>query len=373
VARPKHKRGDQPLTLLIVPHSEQAPIAVHIPTRLFPILILMAVVIVSTLVVLTVSFYVRSQQLEAQLRNRAPVSPDRSRSQEMRRTILSQYDEVKSLQAQFEALSQATNNFQANMVARINQFEAGMAELDRVSAEIRNLVGLPAAPTPTPESKHMPSPQGKLIPSAMVGYGSSNSLPGGQALPPLELDRYQNSERLDALLQALPVKLAELQQLKEAVAVRVALVETEKRRTAEELERQLKLIAASPKGWPLYGDITSGFGWRRFRGVGDFHTGLDIGAWYRTPVAVTQDGVVTYTGWETGYGWTIEVKHTMGFSTLYGHLSRYLVSPGDEVKKGDIIGLSGNSGNSTGPHLHYEIRLNGVSVDPMKYVKMTEN
>ena len=373
MARPKRKQGDQPLTLLIVPHSEQAPIAVHIPQRLFPILLLLAVVTVGTLAVLTASFYVRSQQLEAQLRNRTPVSPDRSRSQEMRRTILSQYDEVKSLQAQFETLSQEADIFQTDITARINQFEAGMVELDRVSAEIRNLVGLPAAPSPTPESKNMSSPQGKLIQSANVGYGSANSLPAGRAWPPLELDRYQNSDRLDAMLQVFPVKLAEWQQLKEAVTVRVAQVEAEKRRTTEELERQLKLIAASPKGWPLYGDITSGFGWRRFRGVGDFHTGLDIGAWYRTPVAVTQDGVVTYTGWETGYGWTIEVKHTLGFSTLYGHLSRYLVSPGDEVKKGDIIGLSGSSGNSTGPHLHYEVRVNGVSVDPMKYVKMTEN
>lgn len=370
MARSNRKQGKQPLTLLIVPHSEQASIAIQIPHWLLPLLALMAVVAVGALVALTARFYIRSQQLEAQLRNRTPINADRSRSQEMRRTILSQYDEVKSLQAQFEALSREADDFQANMKTRIEQFEAGMSELDQVSAEIRNLVGLPVTPTPTPESKLISSPHSVLIPTANRGLGSSEALPLGQTLPSLELDRDHNAERLDALFRLLPQKLVELQQLKEAVTARVAQVEADKRRSAEELERQLKIIAAAPKGWPAVDVITSDFGWRKFRWRGDFHTGVDIGVWYRTPVAVTQDGVVTYAGWESGYGWTVEVKHTLGFSTLYGHLSRYLVSPGDQVKRGEIIALSGNSGNSTGPHLHYEIRLNGVPIDPMKYMQM---
>jgi murein DD-endopeptidase MepM/ murein hydrolase activator NlpD len=74
----------------------------------------------------------------------------------------------------------------------------------------------------------------------------------------------------------------------------------------------------------------------------------------------------------SGYGWAVEIQHAEGWSTIYGHLSRYLVDVGDRVKRGQIIGLSGNSGNSTGPHVHYEIRLNGVPVDPWRYATVLE-
>ncbi|MFN8473189.1 MAG: M23 family metallopeptidase [Anaerolineae bacterium] len=124
----------------------------------------------------------------------------------------------------------------------------------------------------------------------------------------------------------------------------------------------------APHQWPLKGEITSPFGYRIFRGAPDFHTGTDIEAEMQTEVHVTQSGTVVFAGWQTGYGWCIEVGHGQGYSTLYGHLSRISVDVGDKVTAGDVIGLSGSSGNSTGPHLHYEIRLNGKAIDPSAYL-----
>ncbi len=124
----------------------------------------------------------------------------------------------------------------------------------------------------------------------------------------------------------------------------------------------------APSRWPLRGEITSPFGYRVFRGAPDYHTGMDIEAEMQTDVRVTQAGSVVFAGWQTGYGWCIEVGHGRGYSTLYGHLSRINVEVGDKVAAGDVIGLSGSSGNSTGPHLHYEIRLNGKAVDPSGYL-----
>jgi murein DD-endopeptidase MepM/ murein hydrolase activator NlpD len=127
--------------------------------------------------------------------------------------------------------------------------------------------------------------------------------------------------------------------------------------------------ASRPSIRPALGPITSGFGRRAgFWGVLAIHTGVDISLPIGTSVLSTADGVVTFSGWSAqGYGQTVQVRHDNGLVTLYGHLSRSLVSVGQSVSQGQPIALSGNSGISTGPHLHYEIRLNGVAVDPNRY------
>jgi murein DD-endopeptidase MepM/ murein hydrolase activator NlpD len=126
--------------------------------------------------------------------------------------------------------------------------------------------------------------------------------------------------------------------------------------------------AARPSGRPLSGVITSTFGRRAgFWGALAFHTGLDLSVRVGTPVAVTANGTVVFAGRLPDYGTTVQVQHADGLLTLYGHLSQALVRPGQSVTQGQIIALSGNTGISTGPHLHYEIRLNGTPVDPMRY------
>ncbi|MFW6029293.1 MAG: peptidoglycan DD-metalloendopeptidase family protein [Halanaerobiales bacterium] len=135
-----------------------------------------------------------------------------------------------------------------------------------------------------------------------------------------------------------------------------------------------RLKAATPSIWPLLdkGDafISSNFGWRAdpFTGKQQIHEGIDIGVWYNTPVVATADGIVTFTGSNGGYGITVTVEHEFAYETLYAHLNKVKVKEGQKVSRGDIIALSGNSGRSSGPHLHYEVRVNGIPQEPRDYI-----
>jgi murein DD-endopeptidase MepM/ murein hydrolase activator NlpD len=122
--------------------------------------------------------------------------------------------------------------------------------------------------------------------------------------------------------------------------------------------------------WPTSGTITSRFGWRIhpiFR-TREFHTGLDIATRWGSPVLAARSGVVRFVGWRSGYGQMIVLDHGGGLETTYSHLSSAVVSPGETVTRGQLIGRIGNSGWSTGPHLFFEVRKNGVAVDPTPYL-----
>jgi murein DD-endopeptidase MepM/ murein hydrolase activator NlpD len=123
------------------------------------------------------------------------------------------------------------------------------------------------------------------------------------------------------------------------------------------------------------GKLESGVGGRRnpFGGRGyEFHEGLDIDAGYGAPVQVAATGRVVIAGWQRGYGYVIYVDHGAGLSTRYGHLSGIGVSVGQFVTRGQTIGLVGSTGRSTGPHLHYEVRINNQPVDPRQYLPGVE-
>jgi murein DD-endopeptidase MepM/ murein hydrolase activator NlpD len=121
---------------------------------------------------------------------------------------------------------------------------------------------------------------------------------------------------------------------------------------------------------PTTGVFTSGFGYRTDPlGRGRrFHSGQDIGAPMGTPIVAATAGTIAYAGWESGYGNYTCIDRGSGFATCYGHQSRILVTVGQQVQQGQQIGLVGSTGNSTGPHLHFEVRLNGVPVDPVPYL-----
>ena len=123
-------------------------------------------------------------------------------------------------------------------------------------------------------------------------------------------------------------------------------------------------VAVTPSIWPASGDVSSRFGWRW--GGSDFHPGIDIAANYGDPVYASAAGDVEQAGWNGGYGRYIKISHGNGYETAYGHMSSIAVSSGESVKKGDIIGYVGSSGYSTGPHLHFEVLLNGQTVNPLK-------
>ena len=122
--------------------------------------------------------------------------------------------------------------------------------------------------------------------------------------------------------------------------------------------------------WPISGPITSEFGWRTHPITGDqrFHSGLDIGGDYGIPVHAAQGGTVTYAGWISGYGNTVIIDHGGGITTLYGHNQSLAVSEGQSVSQGETISYCGSTGNSTGPHCHFEVRQNGEPVSPYGYL-----
>ena len=131
--------------------------------------------------------------------------------------------------------------------------------------------------------------------------------------------------------------------------------------------------SAAPALWPVMGRVTSSFGERidPFNGEGAFHRGVDISCDYGEPVIAPADGEVAFADFMNGYGRAIILEHGHGLSTLYGHLSSFAVVAGQQIHRGDIIGYIGDSGRSTGPHLHYEVRINDVPVNPYKYLRIT--
>lgn len=166
----------------------------------------------------------------------------------------------------------------------------------------------------------------------------------------------------------------------------------EMRRLDERLDKQIRLVVAlrsefmnqaygavssvvnptaeTPNIWPVAGPISSYYGYRTSPGgIGStFHEGVDIAGDYGTPISATAAGTVTQAGWVGGYGYLVEVKHADGIVTRYGHNSAVLVYEGQHVDQGSVIALMGSTGNSTGPHCHYEVRIHGEAVDPMYFL-----
>lgn len=128
--------------------------------------------------------------------------------------------------------------------------------------------------------------------------------------------------------------------------------------------------SVTPDIWPVSGVVSSHFGFRVSPGsIGStYHEGLDIASSYGNPVHATADGRITQAGWVNGYGYLVEIDHGNGIKTRYGHNSALLVSVGDQVVQGQTISLIGSTGNSTGPHCHYEVRVNGEAVDPTLFL-----
>lgn len=138
----------------------------------------------------------------------------------------------------------------------------------------------------------------------------------------------------------------------------------------ESLSERQSLINATPNIRPARGWLTSRFGYRisPFNGKPAMHAGLDIAAAPGSPVYAPADGVVSFAGYDEGYGKLVSVDHGYGVTTRFGHASQIYVQVGQKVSKWDVIAAVGNTGRSTGPHLHYEVRINGTPVDPINFI-----
>jgi len=166
--------------------------------------------------------------------------------------------------------------------------------------------------------------------------------------------------------EALKEMHEELTQLKGAASRQ----ETSLQMLIEYFEDKRSLYASTPSAWPVRGWVTSPFGNRTspFSGILKFHEGIDIASQTGTPVMAPADGVVIKAGFGTGYGNMVEISHGYGIKTLYGHNSRLNVKAGQRIRRGDVIAYVGDSGSSTGPHVHYEVRVNGLPVNPVRYL-----
>ena len=135
-------------------------------------------------------------------------------------------------------------------------------------------------------------------------------------------------------------------------------------------KNQKSFLQSTPSVWPTRGWVTSGFGYRKspFTGLREKHEGWDIGSRSGSAIRTTADGFVSVAGRERGYGKLVEIDHGYGVVTRYGHNSKNLVKVGSKVKRGQLIALVGNTGRSTGPHLHYEVLLNSVPANPKNYI-----
>jgi len=165
-------------------------------------------------------------------------------------------------------------------------------------------------------------------------------------------DQVDELDDIDALLDDLLTKAPEMSEILS--------------RDKQNMEDHIYLMDHTPNFWPTYGDITSLFGERRW---GHIHKGLDIANNIGTNIYASASGVVIYTGWHGSYGKKIIIYHGFGYTTVYAHLNTINVNVGDEVNKGDIIGSMGNTGNSTGPHLHFEILVDEIPRNPLDFLQ----
>jgi murein DD-endopeptidase MepM/ murein hydrolase activator NlpD len=150
----------------------------------------------------------------------------------------------------------------------------------------------------------------------------------------------------------------------------ISVQKDEKAELLRLLDRQKSIIACTPSVWPARGWVSSGFGYRLspFTSEKELHRGLDICSRKSSPVIAPADGVVSFVEWDPGYGKTVIVNHGYGLATVYAHLEKVHVKKGQSVRRHQEIAQVGDSGRTTGSHLHYEVHLNGIPVNPLRYI-----
>jgi murein DD-endopeptidase MepM/ murein hydrolase activator NlpD len=405
------RRG--PTLFLFLPGRE-TPQRVRLPLPLLA----GALLILVGLGLIGLQLWRQNQALEAELATlRQTQSLADTREGELHNVVGLQKDQLAGQDAQLQS-----QNAQITTIGSdLDELKDRMAMLDRHNAQLRDVLGLdqssdpsggldsgivsndaPPAPTPSPtatpsgpSSRLLGSPAGLASPRGDTG--PPPAVPSGAEAIRLQLTEYQ--QEIAVLRTALTQREAALQELDGPTAHQVAEWATaadeqpagadspEVAAALAQAEQEAAQPAAPPPasapapvkpvtrssipgGLPFYGIITSPFGWRNspfIPGARTYHKGMDIACPTGTPVHVTQAGRVIIAGWTDAYGITVMVDHGNGWTTIYGHNSKLKVKVGQYVDQGQTISLSGSTGPSTGPHIHYEIRHNGVPVNPAKY------
>lgn len=257
-------------------------------------------------------------------------------------TAASDAQELRDLRtvntAQQEQLSQ--------LAKKANELQDKMEEVSQIEQELRQMAG--AEPiAEEPQSQDAAVPPGSPVDGASFD---------GQGGPWIEPNAHHVDKALDNIRTRLEKSRANLDIIREALKEQQRVVGYNNR-----------LSAYLPSLWPASGEVSSPYGLRW--GGSDFHPGVDIANDYGTPIIAAASGTVTAAGWNSGgYGNMVDIDHGNGIWTRYGHAEAVAVSVGETVQKGQIIAYMGSTGFSTGPHVHYEVHVNGEIVNPILYL-----
>lgn len=300
-------REKRDITVMVVPHSQKPPISFK-----FPLFSLQAVGFIMVLIpVLLICFFNSFYSAQAVYPELEQLRVDNQRKSEV----------IGQLAIETQTMLE---NFK-----RVQTLEVELLELNGMEDSVID------RPSPTSSLQEAPNFRGQLVTREYTS-----------------IDRAFSG--IEFLQDSLPVQEERMVTLK------------------EDIEEQQRRAAAIPSRWPIWGNITANFGWRThpITHARSFHSGIDIARSniYGQPVAATGTGRVTYASRLSTYGNLVIVNHGYGFETYYAHLSKIKVNVGDGVKGGTTIGYVGNSGRSTAPHLHYEVRRWGEAVNPRKYL-----
>lgn len=254
------------------------------------------------------------------------------------------YREARHAETVRNSLQQAQGNLEDQQVQflslteKIRRLESQVSQVSQFNAKVRVMANLDSE------------------------YTSPDSSLGG-AEPAGFADQYLTTHRQELLIRKMHNFLEQLQ-------TEAKLEEFRQEELMDVLRTNQGFFASTPSIWPAEGWVTSDFGYRRspFTDRREFHKGLDIAGPTGTPIYATAKGKVLSAGKDGAYGLTVAIDHGAGIVTLYAHMQRINIKSGQEVSRGELVGYIGNTGRTTGPHLHYEVRLNGIPVDPIRYI-----
>jgi murein DD-endopeptidase MepM/ murein hydrolase activator NlpD len=252
------------------------------------------------------------------------------------------YIQVKKKAFELSRLRQETQNQRSQIQffsARIEDLEKQISKLKEFDKKIR------------------------IIANLERGQETAPSMGMGGPSPSDVRDKLKREKDDGGLIQQMRSDIERLQS--EAVSREDSLSELEKL-----LQAKKEMLTHTPSVWPVQGWVTSGFGYRTnpFTGLTQMHEGLDISNRVGTPVIATANGIVSDIGNDIAVGKVVVIFHGFGMTSRYGHLNKVFVKIGQRVKRGDKIAEVGMTGKTTGPHLHYEVKINGISVSPMRYI-----
>jgi len=328
--------GPRCYTFMLIPHSQRSVIRVRVPNSMIKVASLIVAIVIIITIIFTVNYFnMKNNMLELyRLREVNQEQKEQLNVLEQKTSALSgKMSELKDLESEIKKMLKLEEESKrtSSQVTAFSRVSRGNIERRIIIDEVDSSNGM---------------------------GGSLETILGIMILPSGEiLSTAEKFDKVDKIADEMD---------KQMTAMEITLKKLKK-----DIVKWKAYLAAKPSIWPVHGRITSGFGYRRspFTGRREFHPAIDIGAPYGTPIRATGDGVVQYAGYKTGYGFTVIIRHGYGFKTVYGHNSKIKVRVGQKVKKGEVIALLGNSGRCTGPHLHYEVHVNGRFVNPVEYLQ----